>query len=122
LWLRRNTYERETAWAPPHVVGELRLIRQAERDGHVNAVRAEHERRAARDPRTVARHQRLAQIWRALEVKAAREAEMFAATQETRRQWEAVTQATRRTAVAADLELRRRYPNLPIPPLRPQFE
>jgi hypothetical protein len=119
LWLRRNTYERETAWAPRHVTEELRLMRQAERDAHVNAVRAEHERRAARDPRTAARHQHLARIWRALEAKAAREAKMFAAVQETRRQWEAVTQATRRIAIAADLELRRRHPGLPIPPLRP---
>ena len=119
LWLRRSTYERETAWAPPHVTEELRLMRQAERDAHVNAVRAEHEHRAARDPRIAARQQRLARIWRALEAKAAREAEMFAAVQETRRQWEAVTQATRRIAIAADLELRRRHPDLPIPPLRP---
>ena len=47
LWLRRSTYERETAWAPPHVAEELRLMRQAERDAHVNAVRAEHEAHAA---------------------------------------------------------------------------
>ena len=119
LWLRRSTYERETAWAPPHVTEELRLMRQAERDAHVNAVRAEHEHRAAHDPQTAARHQHLARIWRALEAKAAREAQMFAAVQETRRQWEAVTQATRRIAIAADLELRRRHPGLPIPPLRP---
>src|SRR6266568_1986703 len=121
LWLRRNTYERETAWAPPHVAEELRLMRQAERDAHVNAVRAEHERRATHDEQAAARHRHLARIWRALEAKAAREASMFAAVQEARRQWEAVTQATRRIAVAADLELRRRHPALPIPPLRPHL-
>jgi conjugative relaxase-like TrwC/TraI family protein len=119
LWLRRGTYERETAWAPPHVAEELRLMRQAERDAHVNAVRAEREHHAARDPHAATRHQHLARIWRALEAKAAREAKMFADVQETRRQWEAVTQATRRIAIAADLELRRRHPDLPIPPLRP---
>jgi hypothetical protein len=119
LWLRRSTYERETAWAPPYVGEELRLIRQAERDAHVNAVRAELEHRAARDPQTAARHQHLARLWQALETKAAREAAMFAAVQETRRQWEAVTQTTRRIAIAADLELRRRHPGLPMPPLRP---
>ena len=75
LWLRRGTYERETAWAPPHVAEELRLMRIAERDAHVNAVRAEHERRAAHDEQTAARHQQLARIWRALEAKAATEAE-----------------------------------------------
>ena len=112
LWLRRSCHERETAWAPPHVTEELRLMRQAERDAHVNAVRAEHEHRAAHDPQTAARHQHLARIWRALETKAAREAQVFAAVQETRRQWEAITQATRRIAIAADLELRRRHPGL----------
>jgi conjugative relaxase-like TrwC/TraI family protein len=119
LWLRRGTYERETAWAPPHVAEELRLMRQAERDAHVNAVRADHEHHAARDQQTAARHQHLARIWRALEAKAAREAGMFAAVKETRHQWEAVTQTTRRVAIAADLELRRRHPGQPIPPLHP---
>jgi hypothetical protein len=119
LWLRRSTYERETAWAPPHVAEELRLMRRAERDAHVNAVRAQHESHAAVDVLTSARHLYLARIWGALETKAAREAQMFAAVQETRRQWEAVTHATRRIAIAADRELRRRHPGMPIPPLRP---
>jgi hypothetical protein len=44
---------------------------------------------------------------------------MFAAVQETRRQWEAVTETTRRIAIAADFELRRRYPDLKLAPLRP---
>ena len=119
LWLRRATYERETAWAPPHVAEELRLMRLAERDAHVNAVRAEHEARAARGGRGTFRHLRLARIWRALEAKAAQEAELFAAAQETRRQWETVTETTRRIAIAADTELRRRHPDLPLAPLRP---
>ena len=87
-------------------------MRIAERDAHVNAVRAEHESRAAHDQQTAARHRQLARIWRALEAKAAREADMFAAVQETRRQWEAVTETTRRIAIAADLELRRRHPGM----------
>jgi hypothetical protein len=94
-------------------------MRQAERDAYVNAVRAEHEHHAARDPHIAARHQHLARIWHALEAKAAREAKMFTDVQETRRQWEAVTQSTRRIAIAADLELRRRHRDLPIPPLKP---
>jgi len=94
-------------------------MRQTERDTHVNAIRAEHEHRAAHDPQTRARHLRLAHIWRSLEAKAAHEAQMFAEVQETRQQWEAITQATRRIAIAADLELRRCHPGLPIPLLRP---
>ena len=44
---------------------------------------------------------------------------MFAAVQDTRRQWETVTETTRRIAIAADTELRRRHPDLPLEPLRP---
>jgi hypothetical protein len=119
LWLRRSTYERETAWAPPHASEQLRLMRVAQRDARVKAVRAEHEARAATDGRTADRHHQLAGIWRALETKAAAEAAMFAAVQGTRRQWETVTDTTRRIAIAADLELRRRHPGMLIPPLRP---
>ncbi len=119
LWLRRSTYERETAWAPPHVAEQLRLMRTAERDAHVKAVRAGHEARAARDEEAAGRHRRLARVWRALEAKAAREADLFTAVQETRRQWEAATESTRRIAIAADLELCRRHPGMVIAPLRP---
>lgn len=119
LWLRRSTYQRETAWAPPHVTEELRLMRTAERDAHVNAIRAKHEIRAAKDEVTAGRHRQLAGIWRALEGKAAGEAEMFAAVQETRRQWETLTETTRTVAIAADTELRRRHPGMQIEPLRP---
>jgi conjugative relaxase-like TrwC/TraI family protein len=119
LWLRRGTYERETAWAPPHVAEELRLMRKAERDAHVNAVRAEHESRATKDEQTAARHQQLARSWQALEAKAAKEAAIFTAVQDTRHQWEAVTETTRRIAIAADIELRRRHPGLQLEPLRP---
>ncbi|HUZ50910.1 MAG TPA: MobF family relaxase, partial [Streptosporangiaceae bacterium] len=117
LWLRRSTYERETAWAPPHVAAELRLMRIAQRDAHVKAVRAHHEASAARDDTTAARHRQLASTWQALEAKAAREADMFAAAQDTRRHWEALTETTRRIAIAADLELRRRHPDERIEPL-----
>ena len=38
--------------------------------------------------------------------------------QETRRQWEALTEPTRRVAVAADIELRRRHPDMNLEPLK----
>jgi hypothetical protein len=119
LWLRRSAYERETAWAPPHIADELRLIRLAERHAHVNAIRAEHELNAANDDQAAERRQHLARIWRTLEAKAATEARMFAAAQDTRRQWEMATEPARRTAAAADIELRRRHPGSRIPLLRP---
>jgi hypothetical protein len=85
----------------------------------VNPIRAEHESRAAKDEQIAARHQQLAGIWQALEAKAAKEAAIFTAVQDTRQQWEAVTETTRRIAIAADIELRRRHPGIQLEPLRP---
>jgi hypothetical protein len=42
----------------------------------------------------------------------------LAETMEDRRAWEQITSGPRRLAVAADSELRRRYPDKPIEPLR----
>ena len=53
-----------------------------------------------------------------MEAKATNIAGMLAEAKETRREWEALTVPTRRVAIAADLELRRRYPDRVIAPLR----
>jgi len=119
LWLHRSGYERETAWAPPYVAEELRLMRVAQRDAHVRAVRAEYEASVATDAAVGNRQLLLAQTWRALEAKAAREADMFASVQETREKWQVLTQPTLQLAVAADAELRRRHPGMTMGPLRP---
>jgi hypothetical protein len=111
-------YERETSWAPPYVAEELRLARMQARSGWENTVRAEHEARAAADPGTVVRHQVAASMWRAMETKATRIADELAAVQETRRQWDALTEPSRRVAVAADIELRRRHPGMQLEPLK----
>jgi hypothetical protein len=83
-----------------------------------NTIRAEHEARAATSAEIEGRHTTLAGIWRAMEAKAMQVSEALAEAHETRRQWEAFTEPTRRVAVAADLELRRRYPGIPLKPLR----
>ncbi len=119
LWLRRGTYQRETAWAPPHAAADLKFIRTAGRDAQVNAIRAEHETRAARRRRAAARHADLACQWRAVAAKAAAEERLLAGVQDTRRRWEQVSESTRRIAIAADTELRRRHPGTRIAPLRP---
>jgi hypothetical protein len=118
LWLRRAGYERETAWAPRHVGEELRLARLQARAAWENAIREDHEARAATHDETAGCHQTLAAMWRAMEAKATKVAGVLAAGQETRRQWEALTEPTRRVAIAADLELRRRYPDQMIAPLK----
>ncbi len=118
LALRRAMYERETSWAPAHVGEELRLARVQQRTAWENASRADHEARAAADPEAARRHETLAGMWRAMEAKAARTAGLLAEAQETRRQWEALTETTRRMAIAADLELRRRNPGMALEPLK----
>ena len=64
------------------------------------------------------RHQAAASMWRAMETKATRIADELAAVHETRRQWEALTEPSRRVAVAADIELRRRHPDMDLEPLK----
>ena len=119
LWLHRSGYERETAWAPPYVAEELRLMRVVQRDAHVCAVRAEHESSAASDGAAVDRQLLLGHTWRALEAKAAGEADMFGSVQETRGKWQRLTQPILQLAIASDVELRRRHPGMRIEPLRP---
>jgi len=118
LRLRRAMYERETSWAPRHVGQDLRLARMQARAAWENAIREEHETRTATDPDVAGRHEALAGMWQAMEAKATRVANLLAETQETRRQWEALTEPTRRVAVAADLELRRRHLGTVLEPLK----
>ena len=118
LRLRRRMYERETSWAPPYVAEELRLARLQARTAWENTVRAEHEARAAANPETAGRHQAAASMWQAMQTKATRIADELAAVHETRRQWEALTEPSRRVAVAADIELRRRHPDVKLEPLK----
>jgi hypothetical protein len=118
LWLRRAGYERETAWAPRHVGEELRLARLQARAAWENTIREDHEARAATNSEFADRHDKPAAMWRAMETKATSVASMLGEAQETRRQWEALTEPTRRVAIAADLELRRRDPDRVLAPLR----
>jgi hypothetical protein len=111
LHLRRAGYERELAWAPPHVANELRLARLQARTAWENAIRADRAARSAADPVTGARHQELGRLWQAMHTRATTIAATLTKTQETRRQWAALTEPTRTMALAADLELRRRHPD-----------
>jgi hypothetical protein len=118
LRLRRAMYERETSWAPGFAAEDLRLARLQARTAWENAIREDHEARAAAGQSAAGRHQVLAGMWRAMEGKATRIAGMLAEAQETRRQWAALTEPTRRMAIAADLEFRRRHPDAALDPLR----
>jgi hypothetical protein len=118
LRLRRAMYERETSWAPRYVGEELRLARMQARTAWENRVLAARRAETATDPGVAGRHRALAGMWQAMHGKAAQITGMLAGAQETRRQWEALTEPTRRAAIAADLELRRRHPGIQLAPLR----
>jgi hypothetical protein len=121
LWLLRDTYAAETVWAPRHVGRELRLARLGAANGDQGAIRAAAEADAARkdsDHDRVGRHQDLAASYRAMFERYRQQESVFAQTMADRQEWENATAPSRRLAIAADAELRRRHPGQQIEPLR----
>jgi hypothetical protein len=118
LEVRRSLYDRETAWAPEHVGEQLRLARMTVTDAREREDRAGLEEQAARADEARARHTENRAIWAAAKAKAYDELSAYEKADLARREWARVTEATRRTALAADLELRRRHPERVREPLR----
>jgi len=120
LWLIRDTYAAETAWAPRHVGRELRLARLGAANADLGAIRAAAEADAARkagDHARVGRHEELAASYRAMGDRYRQQETLFTQTMTDRTEWEHATEHSRRLAVAADAELRRRHPETSIEPL-----
>ena len=120
LWLIRDTYAAETPWAPCHVGGELRLARLGAINADQSVIRAAAEADAARkagDYPRADRHEELAASYQAMGGCYRQQETVFAQTMTDRREWEHATSHSRRLAVAADAELRRRHPDLGIEPL-----
>ena len=121
LWLLRDTYAVETAWAPCHVGKELRLTRLAAFDTGLGAIRAAAEVAAARkagDRDRAERHQTLAASYRALRDLYQQREHTLTQAMADRQDWEYATAVSRHQAIAADTELRRRHPSQKIEPLR----
>jgi hypothetical protein len=121
LWLLRDTYATQTAWAPHHVGKELRLSRLGAFDAALGAIRADAETQAARkadDHDRAARHEHLATSYRSLRDFYQQRKEAFAREMADRQKWEQTTAQSRQLAIAADGELRRRQPGQQIEPLR----
>jgi hypothetical protein len=121
LWLIRDTYTAETAWAPRHVGKELRLARLGAAGADRDAIRAWAEADAARkagDHERAARHDVLAASYRAMSDHYRQQETIFATTMDDRLEWEHTTEHSRHLAVASDAELRRRHPDQAIEPLR----
>jgi len=120
LWLIRDIYAAETAWAPRHVGRELRLARLGAANADLGAIRAAAEADAARkasDHARAGRHEELAASYRAMGNRYRQQETLFAQTMIDRTEWEHATEHSRRLAIAADAELRRRHPDLRIKPL-----
>ena len=121
LWLLRDTYAAQTAWAPRHVGKELRLSRLGAFDAALGAIRADAEAAAARktgDHDRAARHEHLAASYRAMRDHYQQQQQALAQTMADRQEWEQATAGSRRLAITADAELRRRHPDQKIEPLR----
>jgi hypothetical protein len=121
LWVLRDSYAAQTAWAPRHVGKELRLSRLGAFDAALGVIRAEAEADAARktgDHDRAARHEHLAASYRAMRDHYQQQEQDFARAMADRQEWEQTTAGSRRLAIAAATELRRRYPYRKIEPLR----
>jgi hypothetical protein len=118
LWHMRDSYKAETQWAPPHTGRQLRGARLAAENARQLAIRSQAEAQATTDPDTAARHARVAASAEALEDAYRPIEASLAEAMDDRRAWEHITSGSRRLAVAADSELRRRCPDRQIEPLR----
>ena len=121
LWHMRESYESETALAPRYVAAELRQIRLGAQDARLTSIRADAEAKAAdgsgADDLAIL-HRTHAQSARALQAFYEHRVPELEKQDGQYREWEHVTEAPRRLAVAADAELRRRQPHLAIEPLK----
>ena len=121
LWLARDSYAAQTAWAPRHVGKQLRLSRLGAFDAALGVIRADAEADTARktgDHDRAARHEHLAASYRAMRDHYQQQEQGFARAMTDRQEWEQATAGSRRLAIASDTELRRRHPYRKIEPLR----
>jgi hypothetical protein len=121
LWLIRDQYQAETAWAPKHVARELGYVRASAEDARLREIRSQAEAEVARkagDGDLAARHEQQAERSRLQESAYRTQENILTGLMDDRRAWEAATEPQRRLAVAADTELRRRNPDMRIEPLR----
>jgi hypothetical protein len=118
LWARRARYERELAWAPPHVGADLRASALARREHATEATLARARARtasAADRAGLLARAEAHRQIADSLELRET----LLADVDAQRSRWHDATAQTRSEAQDATAELRRRLPDADISRLHP---
>jgi conjugative relaxase-like TrwC/TraI family protein len=121
LLMRRDSYERETAWAPLWAGDQLRQVRvsadKAERDAVLSAARAEAARKREEHDQAQL-HDTLAGSQRAMAGRYRTLEDQFASSMEVRKAWEETTRQQRHDALAAHDEYMRRHPDSDLLPLR----
>jgi len=122
LWSWRNTYTRDTAWAPPYVTGELRAAHLAEDAYRAEAAHTWHQADATADPAERTRLQQDAEQASILVQEVGAYRESLTEIADARRHWHKATEPTRQRALRADAELRRRHPDADLPPLHTPAE
>jgi len=103
LWLLRDSYTTQTAWAPRHVGKQFRLSRLGAFDAALGIIRAGAEAAAARkagDHDRAARHEHLAASYRTMRDHYQQQQHAFAQAMAARQEWEQATAASRRLAIA----------------------
>ena len=121
LWLVRDAYAAETAWAARYVGKELRLARLGAFDAGLGAIRAGAEAAAARkvgNHNHAGRHETLAASYGTLRDHYQQREQTLTRAMADRQEWEHATEQSRYLAIAADAELRRRDPQQKIEALR----
>ncbi len=118
----RAAYERETRWAPPYVGRELRNASIAEDTYRADAVHAWHRVDVVIGQVEHDEARREAEGLSALAQEVGARREVLAEIDEARRAWHAATEVSRRRALAADGELRRRHPGIEMPLLHANEE
>ena len=120
LWAWRSAFAREMAWAPRYQGEELAMVRGEIRRAQVDADRARRDAQAADTDEARQRLAERAAVAERWEQMTRDVADRLAEAQAGYDAWEAATGPTRDRAVAADAELRRRYPDAVVEPLRAQ--
>ena len=118
LWAWRSAFDRDMAWAPDYKGDDLATVRRAIRDAEIETGRARRNAEAADTADARQRLEYLASVHAEWEQAARDLAARLTEAQAGYDAWEAATGPTRERAVAADAELRRRYPGARIEPLR----
>jgi hypothetical protein len=121
LELLRRSYETETAWAPKYVAETLGLVRRSAEDASLSATRSEAEAGLAEaqgDTAAAERHRQRAIASQRKEAIFRHQEGLLAQADADYSDHQAATEAQRRNAIAADMELRRRHPERHIEPMR----